>query len=110
MTAPPVPGRVRGAPSCAEGPAPSACRGVPTRVTVRLRDGSVRTAEVRKAGGNPADPLSPAEVAAKLARNVGDLVPAPKSCPTRGAECPPWRVDGWSRLPYTATVKRPKRL
>ena len=49
----------------------------PTRVTVRLRDGSVRTAEVRNARGNPADPLSGVEVAAKFARNVGDLVPAP---------------------------------
>ncbi|SDY46641.1 2-methylcitrate dehydratase PrpD [Geodermatophilus africanus] len=49
----------------------------PTRVTVRLRDGSVHTAEVRNARGNPADPLSGAEVAAKFARNVGDLVPAP---------------------------------
>jgi 2-methylcitrate dehydratase PrpD len=49
----------------------------PTRVTVRLRDGSVRTAEVRNARGNPADPLPGAEVVAKFARNVGDLVPAP---------------------------------
>jgi 2-methylcitrate dehydratase PrpD len=49
----------------------------PTRVTVRLRDGSVRTAEVRNARGNPSDPLSGREVAAKFARNVGDLVPAP---------------------------------
>jgi len=48
----------------------------PTRVTVRLRNGSTRTAEVRNARGNPAQPLTDEEVAAKFRRNVGDLVPA----------------------------------
>ena len=48
----------------------------PTRVTVRLRDGSARTAEVRHARGNPEDPLPGAQVEEKFLRNVGDLVPA----------------------------------
>jgi hypothetical protein len=45
-------------------------------VRVRFADGAVGEAVVRNARGNPDDPLSPEEVAAKLRHNVGDLLPA----------------------------------
>lgn len=48
----------------------------PTRVTVRTRDGRTGQAEVRNARGNPADPLTAADVAEKLRRNVADSLPA----------------------------------
>ncbi|MGY1721464.1 MmgE/PrpD family protein [Blastococcus sp. SYSU DS0533] len=47
----------------------------PAEVTVRSRDGRSWTGTARNARGNPATPLSPAEVAAKFRNNVGDLVP-----------------------------------
>lgn len=46
----------------------------PTRVTVRWRDGGTASATVRNARGNPDDPLSPAEVAAKFRRNAADVL------------------------------------
>ncbi|WNV76175.1 MmgE/PrpD family protein [Geodermatophilus sp. DSM 44513] len=46
----------------------------PARVAVRLRDGRTLRAEVRNARGNPASPLSGAEVEAKARSNVADLV------------------------------------
>ncbi|MFI7426661.1 MmgE/PrpD family protein [Micromonospora sp. NPDC049836] len=46
----------------------------PTRVTVRWRDGGAASATVRNARGNPDDPLSPAEVAAKFRRNAADVL------------------------------------
>lgn len=46
----------------------------PARVVVRTRDGRALAADVRNARGNPASPLSRAEVESKFLRNVGDLV------------------------------------
>ncbi|MGC4783504.1 MmgE/PrpD family protein [Micromonospora zamorensis] len=46
----------------------------PTRVTVHWRDGSTASATVRNARGNPDDPLTADEVAAKFRRNVEDVL------------------------------------
>ncbi|MGY1825233.1 MULTISPECIES: MmgE/PrpD family protein [unclassified Blastococcus] len=46
----------------------------PAEVTVRARDGRTWTATTRNARGNPDDPLSRPEVAAKFRGNVGDLL------------------------------------
>ncbi len=46
----------------------------PDRGTVRWRDGSAETATVRNARGNPTDPLTPDEVAAKFRRNAEDVL------------------------------------
>jgi 2-methylcitrate dehydratase PrpD len=48
----------------------------PATVTVHLRDGRRGTGRVRTARGNPDQPLSVAQVAAKFRGNVGDLVSA----------------------------------
>jgi 2-methylcitrate dehydratase PrpD len=48
----------------------------PATVTVHLRDGRWGTGRIRNARGNPDHPLTPAQVAAKLRGNVGDLVAA----------------------------------
>jgi len=48
----------------------------PATVTVHLRDGRRGTGRIRTARGNPDHPLTPAQVAAKLRGNVGDLVAA----------------------------------
>ncbi|GIF63655.1 hypothetical protein Ais01nite_16900 [Asanoa ishikariensis] len=46
----------------------------PTTVTVRWQDGSAETASVRNARGNPSDPLTADEVAAKFRRNAHDVL------------------------------------
>ncbi|MCZ2859100.1 MmgE/PrpD family protein [Blastococcus sp. VKM Ac-2987] len=46
----------------------------PAEVTIRARDGRSWTATTRNARGNPATPLSRAEVEEKFRRNVGELV------------------------------------
>ncbi|MEU1394716.1 hypothetical protein ABZ403_01410 [Micromonospora zamorensis] len=46
----------------------------PTRVTVHWWDGSTASATVRNARGNPDDPLTADEVAAKFRRNVEDVL------------------------------------
>ncbi|MEV0425703.1 MmgE/PrpD family protein [Micromonospora sp. NPDC050495] len=46
----------------------------PTRVTVRWRDGGTASASVRNARGNPDDPLTIDEVAAKFRRNAEDVL------------------------------------
>lgn len=46
----------------------------PSCVTVRLHDGTVESAEVRGARGNPEDPLSVGEIVTKFGHNVGDLL------------------------------------
>lgn len=46
----------------------------PTRVTVHWRDGSTASATVRNARGNPDDPLTADETAAKFRRNAEDVL------------------------------------
>jgi 2-methylcitrate dehydratase PrpD len=48
----------------------------PATVTVHLRDGRRGTGRVRTARGNPDQPMSAAQVAAKFRGNVGDLMGA----------------------------------
>ena len=46
----------------------------PTRITVRWRDGSTASAAVRNARGNPDNPLSADDAAAKFRRNAEDVL------------------------------------
>ncbi|MDP5181216.1 MmgE/PrpD family protein [Blastococcus sp. BMG 814] len=66
----------------------------PAEVTVRARDGRTWSATTRNARGNPATPLSPAEVADKFRSNVGDLVPPALRDGTLAALLDPGAGDG----------------